>query len=655
MDGRDLVRSVKMVGSCRGMRRGCARPAARRRADARALAARGAERARVPGPRDRCGAAGRAAVSSGSPVRSCGSVSRRVRCSGAGTVRNRSRRTRWPGAATGAGSAGTAGAGQGRRLAGGLGAGDGRRVPARRGGVAYAGRCGAAPGAAAALVGAGGWRPGALGAAVGGRRGRPLLRAGRPGRRAEAAGRVRTGCGTPTRGVVSGPGDDPLYSRCRCTGGGSDAGTHLAFHDNSWDGPGDAARGRGGRGLGTRPAGHVRGADGGRSAALLGGRGHARQGAAGLDGLTGAPALPPSWALGPQHARWGFGSEQEVRRIVAGYRERGLPLSALHLDIDHYDAHQVFTVDRERFPDLPRLGEGAARGRRTAGLDRRSGGAGVGRATRCTTAVAAAEGAFVRDAAGPSGAGRGVAGRVRLSGLHRSAGARVVGRAVRGAARPGVRRGVARHERAGVVPGLRGSVPAAFGAALAGGPGRRPPGGPQRVRPGDGAGPGTRRCAGWPGRAAVPVLPRRAGRGMQRYGGTWSGDVATGWPGLRASLALVLGLGLCGVPYSGPDVGGFDGSPVARAVSALVPAGRVHAVVPYPCGHRRGAPGAVGVRAGGPRARRAGAGGAGAAAPVLRDAGPAGAADGCAVCAAAVVGRPGGPGAAGLRGRVPAG
>ncbi|NBE57076.1 glycoside hydrolase family 31 protein, partial [Streptomyces boluensis] len=33
------------------------------------------------------------------------------------------------------------------------------------------------------------------------------------------------------------------------------------------------------------------------------------------------------------------------------------------------------------------------------------------------------------------------------------------------------------------------------------------------------------------------------------------------WPGLRASLSLVLGLGLCGVPYSGPDVGGFGGSP----------------------------------------------------------------------------------------------
>lgn len=48
MDGRDLVRSVKMVGSVRGLR--SVRASWRRRsADARALPRRGAERARVPG------------------------------------------------------------------------------------------------------------------------------------------------------------------------------------------------------------------------------------------------------------------------------------------------------------------------------------------------------------------------------------------------------------------------------------------------------------------------------------------------------------------------------------------------------------------------------------------------------------------------------
>lgn len=59
-----------------------------------------------------------------------------------------------------------------------------------------------------------------------------------------------------------------------------------------------------------------------------------------------------------------------------------------------------------------------------------------------------------------------------------------------------------------------------------------------------------------------PFLFSRSGwAGLQRYGGTWSGDVATGWAGLRASLSLVIGTGLCGVPYSGPDVGGSTGDP----------------------------------------------------------------------------------------------
>lgn len=72
---------------------------------------------------------------------------------------------------------------------------------------------------------------------------------------------------------------------------------------------------------------------------------------------------------------------------------------------------------------------------------------------------------------------------------------------------------------------------------------------------------------------------------MQRYGGTWSGDVATGWPGLRASLSLVIGLGLCGVPYSGPDVGGFDGEPSPELylrwfqLGAYLPLFRTHAAL----------------------------------------------------------------------------
>ena len=72
-----------------------------------------------------------------------------------------------------------------------------------------------------------------------------------------------------------------------------------------------------------------------------------------VDQLPKTSAAFASGALGYQHARWGFGSGAEVRRIAAGYRDRGLPLSAIHLDIDHLDGHRVFTVDERNFPGFP--------------------------------------------------------------------------------------------------------------------------------------------------------------------------------------------------------------------------------------------------------------------------------------------------------------
>ena len=83
-----------------------------------------------------------------------------------------------------------------------------------------------------------------------------------------------------------------------------------------------------------------------------------------LHGLDGADRARPRCR---RAGRWATstpaGASAASRRCggsSAGYRERGLPLSALHLDIDHYDGHRVFTVDRERFPDLPGLAAGVA-------------------------------------------------------------------------------------------------------------------------------------------------------------------------------------------------------------------------------------------------------------------------------------------------------
>ncbi|MET8438270.1 glycoside hydrolase family 31 protein [Streptomyces sp900116325] len=381
------------------------------------------------------------------------------------------------------------------------------------------------------------------------------------------------------------PGDDPLSLTMPVQLVVSDAGTHLAFHDNTWAGRVTLREGEEGAGSGHDRPGlcEVR-MDGGplRCWVVAGTPARVLQG---WTALTGAPALPPSWALGPQHARWGFGSEREVRRIVAGYRDRGLPLSVLHLDIDHYDGHQVFTVDRGRFPDLPRLAKELREdGVRLVSIVDPAVQAAPGNAVFAAGAAVGGAGAFVRDARG---------------------------RAVRGEVWPGecvypdftdpqVREwwGNLYEERlaqgfSGVWHDMNEPVSfSAFGELTL----------PRSARHFlEGRGGDHREAhnvyglamakAGYEGLCRLrpderPFLFSRAGwAGMQRYGGTWSGDVATGWPGLRASLSLVLGLGLCGVPYSGPDVGGFDGSPSPELylrwfqLGAWLPLFRTHAAM----------------------------------------------------------------------------
>ncbi|MGP3684676.1 glycoside hydrolase family 31 protein [Streptomyces sp. IBSNAI002] len=380
-----------------------------------------------------------------------------------------------------------------------------------------------------------------------------------------------------------GPGDDPLYLTMPVQLVVADAGTHLVFHDNSWDGRVVLREGEEGAGSGVdRPGVSELRMEGGplRCWVLVGTPARVLQG---WSGLTGAAAVPPEWALGYQHARWGFGSAEEVRRVVGGYAERGFALSAVHLDIDHYDGHRVFTVDRGRFPDLP-------------GMARELGQQGVRLVSIVDPAVKAgdpvhtaglavgARGAFVRDAEGAEVRGEVWPGECAYPDF----------------TDPAVREwwGGLYEER--LAQGFAGfwhdmNEPVAFA-----------PFGdmtlPRSARHCmDGAG-GDHRAghnvyalgmarAGWEGLVRLrpeerPFLFSRSGwAGMQRYGGTWSGDVETSWEGLRASLALVLGLGLCGVPYSGPDVGGFGGSPSPELylrwlqLGAYLPLFRTHSAI----------------------------------------------------------------------------
>ncbi|MGX1310841.1 alpha-glucosidase [Streptomyces calvus] len=337
----------------------------------------------------------------------------------------------------------------------------------------------------------------------------------------------------------------------------ADAGTHLVFHDSSWDGTVTLREGEEGAGSGHDRAGtsELR-MDGGPLRCWVAVGTPARVLLAWAS-LTGAPALPPAWALGHQHVLAGSGGEDEVRRVVAAHVEHGLPLDAVHLGRDHLEDRRVFTVDQDRFPKLPVLAEELRREKvRLVSV--------VGPAVGAAPGEAVYDGgagrdAFVRDAAGEVVEGVGWPGeavfpdftdaRVRAwwGGLY----AERLAQGFSGVwhtldeptsftafGEPTLPRS-ARHALDGR-GGDHREAHNVYGLCMAGA-----------------AYEGLRELAP---QERPMVLSRSGWAGVQRYGGVWSGDAVKGWAGLRASLALVLGLGLCGVPCSGPDVRGPGGA-----------------------------------------------------------------------------------------------
>lgn len=78
------------------------------------------------------------------------------------------------------------------------------------------------------------------------------------------------------------------------------------------------------------------------------------------------------------------------------------------------------------------------------------------------------------------------------------------------------------------------------------------------------------------------VLTRANFLGGHRYAATWTGDNRSTWEHMKMSVPMSLTLGLSGQPFSGPDIGGFIGSPGAEllgqwmAIGAFYPFSRNH-------------------------------------------------------------------------------
>ncbi|QEH67919.1 DUF5110 domain-containing protein [Cellulosilyticum sp. WCF-2] len=68
--------------------------------------------------------------------------------------------------------------------------------------------------------------------------------------------------------------------------------------------------------------------------------------------LIGPSYIAPKWAFGYQQSRWGYKNEEDLKKVVAGYRENHIPLDAIYMDIDFMDNFKDFTIDPNGFSDF---------------------------------------------------------------------------------------------------------------------------------------------------------------------------------------------------------------------------------------------------------------------------------------------------------------
>jgi alpha-glucosidase len=346
-----------------------------------------------------------------------------------------------------------------------------------------------------------------------------------------------------------GPGQNPLYSSIPVTVGLHEDGPVWAFHENSFE---SMAR-----------IGRVEHAEHGVTWDFFDGGlvtyvavGELDELLTSAGGLLGFPSMPPRWALGYHHCRWGWRTDEVVGAVLDGFSSRGIPISAVHLDIDHMDAFRVFTFDEQRFGGIEALAAKA----RSAG----------------TRLVAIVDPAVRRDD-GFELYREGVEGNHFVT-THD--GQVQLGTVWPGwAAFPDFTSPATREWWAGKYSALtsRGisgiwhdmneptsitlwgdrSLPRDSHHDMEGRGGDHAEAHNLYGLLMDEAGHGALTAEG---RRAF-VLSRSGWAGLQRYAWHWTADVESTPDGLRQQVATFLGLGLSSVPFTGSDLGGFTGIP----------------------------------------------------------------------------------------------
>ncbi|MBD2093466.1 glycoside hydrolase family 31 protein [Microcoleus sp. FACHB-1515] len=296
--------------------------------------------------------------------------------------------------------------------------------------------------------------------------------------------------------------------------------------------------------------------------------------------LTGRPPLPPCWAFGYHQSRWGYEQETVLRETAHRFVAHDLPLSAMHLDIDCLDSFRAFTIDPDRFPNLAQFAqELAERGTRLIIIV--NPGVKAGRNNRLFQE-----------------------GREQKVFCTQSNGEPVLAPVWPGMCafpdftNPQARHWWSRQYQYLLDLGIAGfwhdmNEPAVF--ALWGDrslPGRST----HHAMEGRGgnhqeahnlygflqARAGYEALQNYQPEQRPFIVSRSGWAGIQRYAWSWTGDIESSWQALQQTIPTVLNLSLSGMPYTGPDIGGFQGNPSAELyirwfqMAAFLPFCRTH-------------------------------------------------------------------------------
>ena len=67
--------------------------------------------------------------------------------------------------------------------------------------------------------------------------------------------------------------------------------------------------------------------------------------------LTGRSPMPPKWSLGYQQCRYSYYPDSELLTVAKTFRDKQIPADVVYCDIHYMDKYKIFSWDQERFPD----------------------------------------------------------------------------------------------------------------------------------------------------------------------------------------------------------------------------------------------------------------------------------------------------------------